>query len=354
MKVDAVHVLTRVLPRRDKGWKTSSYKASEVVGLYVGIEVDGHLGVGASCAHPRSLAPEVMIEQATEVLLPALEGSSLETVYGRLAAITGIHSRTRLAADLALHDLFGKRADLPSEILWGGPIREHVGVIRMIGLKEPDEVADHVAAQYERGFRAFKIKIGDGGVDRDVSRLRRIREAFPDVTLTADCNGHYSLADGLSLAEQIEELDLLCLEQPLGYDDVDGMVELRASTTVPIMADQMVKSARDAARIASAGAADMISLKLTKMGSVSEAIRVVNACAAFGVQAHLGGCAGPGIVDSSLVRLALSCADIAPYAEVGESLALEDDEITGAVFSGEWARSDGRPGLGGSPTIFDG
>ena len=105
--------------------------------------------------------------------------------------------------------------------------------------------------------------------------------------------------------------------------------------------------------MASAGAADLISLKLTKMGSVTEAVRVVNACSAFGVQAHLGGCAGPGIVDSSLVRLALAFPDIAPYAEVGESLALVDDEVSGATFSGEWAVSDGLPGLGGVPTVFD-
>lgn len=353
MKVDNVWITTRTLPRRDRQWQTSSYKASEVVGLYVGLEVEGVLAVGASCAHPRSLPPEVMTQQVEEVLRPALEGRELEELHAVLGGLTGLHSRTRLAVDLALHDLVGKRAVLPAEVVWGGPVRDRVHVMRMVGLKEPEAVTDFVAPLYDAGFRAFKIKIGDG-VDRDVQRLRNVRRRFgDDVALSADANGHYSYEEGRALCEQVEELGLYCLEQPLGYDDVDGMVRLRAGTSVRLMADQMVRSARDAARIAGAGAADLISLKITKAGSIAEAVRIIDVCSAFGVQVHLGGCAGPSIVDSAIARLALAHTDISEYVEAGESLALVDDQIGGSVFEGADVLSDGRPGLGGRSTVFE-
>jgi L-alanine-DL-glutamate epimerase-like enolase superfamily enzyme len=115
------------------------------------------------------------------------------------------------------------------------------------------------------------------------------------------------------------------------------------------MADQMVESAADVVRVARAGAADMISLKLTKMGGVAECVRVAHVCAAVGIGVHLGGCAAPGIVDSALTRLALSTPDIDVFAEVGESAALVDDQVAGVVHIGPYARSDGHPGLGGMP-----
>jgi L-Ala-D/L-Glu epimerase len=353
VQIDDVRIRTRVLQRRDAGWQTASYRASEVVGLYVGIEVEGVLGIGASAAHPRRLPPSSMVAQAEEVLRPALVGQPLHGVQPRLAALTGLHGRTRLAADLALHDLFGKRAGLPAEALWGGPVRSRIGVIRMIGLKEPDAVVDAVAPLHAEGYRAFKVKIGDG-VDRDAERLRRLRSTFGgDVVLTADANGHYSRADALALCDRIAELDLFCLEQPLDHADREGMATLRRATSVPLMADQSVTSAEDAARVAAAGAADLIAVKLTKMGSVAETVRAVCASAAHGVPAYLGGSAAPGIVDSALTRLALTCADVAPYAEVDEASALFDDQVGGSVVSDGWATSDGLPGLGGSPTVFD-
>jgi L-alanine-DL-glutamate epimerase-like enolase superfamily enzyme len=353
LKIDDVHIRTRVLERRDAGWQTSSYRASEVLGLYVGIEVEGGLGVGASAAHPRSLPPSALVEQAEAVLRPALVGRPLYGIQARLAATTGLHGRTRLAADLALHDLLGKRAGVPAEVLWGGPVRRRVGVIRMIGLKEPEAVVDAVAPLHDEGYRAFKIKIGDG-VDRDAERLRRVRSAFgADVVLTADANGHYSLADALVLCDRLAELGLFCLEQPLDYADRDGMATLRRATSVPLMADQSVASAEDAARVAASGAADLIAVKLTKMGSVAETARAICAAAAHGVQAYLGGSAAPGIVDSALTRLALTRPDIAPYAEVAEGSALVDDQVGGSTVAGGWATSDLLPGLGGRPTVFD-
>jgi len=96
-------------------------------------------------------------------------------------------------------------------------------------------------------------------------------------------------------------------------------------------------------------AADIVSLKLTKMGSVAECLRVAHVCAAMGLGVHLGGCAAPGIVDSAITRLGLSTREIDVYAEAGESAALIDDQLNGVVLAGAYATGDGRAGLGGAP-----
>ena len=72
-------------------------------------------------------------------------------------------------------------------MLWGGLVRDRVNLVRMVGLKEPEEVVAAVRPTYEQGVRAFKVKVGDGA-QRDIDRVRRLARAYPDVA-DIDANG---------------------------------------------------------------------------------------------------------------------------------------------------------------------
>lgn len=353
MKIDALLVQVRKLPRRDPTWRTASYASSEVTGVYVGVRVGDVTGVGATAAHPRTMPPDVLVEAITDRIRPAIEGVDLDRAWATLAELDGVPSRARLGADLAVHDLLGRLAGVGSEVLWGGPVRDRITVIRMVGIKDPDELCATIAPLYEQGLRGFKLKIGRG-IGPDVAAVRRVREQFgADVTLTVDANAAYDLDTARTLSEELAELKVGCIEQPLPYTDIDAMAALRSSSPVPLMADQLVQTAADAVRVANAGAADMVSLKLTKTGSVAEAVRVLDVCAATGLRVHIGGSGAPGIVDSALTRLALAHSGVEAMAEVGESMALVEEHRAGVRYEGPWAMSDGRPGLGGTDLDFD-
>lgn len=350
VNIDAVRVQSRTLKRVDPEWRTSSYKADEVGAVYLAIEAGGVFGVGATASHPRRLTTADITAQLVDCVVPALEGWPLEDAYRRLAQLERpLHSRTSIAVDLALHDLIGRLSGLPAEVLWGGPLRNEVNLVRMVGIKAPEQLVAAVQPLYDVGVRAFKLKVGEG-VERDVDRVRRVRRAFgDDVTIMVDANGAYDRDSGIELGRALGELGVHCIEQPLPYTDIEGMAVVRAASPVPLMADQMVESAADAVEVARRSAADMISLKLTKMGSVAECVRVAHVCTAVGIGVHLGGCAAPGIVDSALTRLALATPDIDIFAEVGESAALVQDQVSGVVHTCAVAKSDGLPGLGGMP-----
>jgi L-alanine-DL-glutamate epimerase-like enolase superfamily enzyme len=353
VKIDALHVRVQRFERRDRQWRTASYASPEVVGVYVGIQAGGVMGVGATAAHPRSMPSDTLLDAITGLLRPALTRTDIDAAWTNLAGLVGLPSRTRLAADLALHDLFGKLAGLPAEVLWGGPVRDRVKVIRAVGMKEPHEVCGAVQTLYDQGARGFKLKIGRGP-GPDVDSVRRVREHFgDDVTITVDANAAYDLQGARQLCTELADLKVYCLEQPLPYDDIDAMAALRATSRVPLMADQLVQTAADAVRVAHAGAADLVSLKLTKTGGIAECTRVIEVCSALGLGVHLGGSAAPGVVDSALTRLALARSDVEPIAEVGESMSLVDDHAAGVVFEGPWATSDRLPGLGGAAIVFD-
>lgn len=347
--IESMSLRRRKLARVDPYWRTSSYSAPDVVGVYVGLRVGEVVGVGASAAHPRRATESRLIAEL-DALVPILSGCPISQVRQRISGrFRELHPRARLAVDLALHDLIGKLAGLPAESLWGESVRSRIEVARMIGLKEPTELVSAVRPLYDAGVRAFKIKIGDR-VGRDLERIVRLRTAFHDATLTVDANGAYARESARSLVCGLGDLGVSHVEQPLPYDDVEGMVGLRQQSPVPLMVDQLVRTVGDVVDVAQVGAADLVSVKLTKMGSIGEATQVAHVCAALGLGVHLGGSAAPGICDSALTRLALTLPGVDPVAEVGESRSLDDDEVAGVTYDGRWAASDGQPGLGGHPT----
>lgn len=352
MIIDTVRVKVVALPRRDPGWRTASYASDVVQGVYVAIEVDGVTGVGATAAHPRTMPCQTLTDALDDRVAPALAGTELSRAWQAIDALEGIPSRARIAVDLAMHDLLGKLAGVSAEVLWGGPARDRVKVVRMVGIKQPDEICDAVAPLYETGLRGFKLKIGQG-VAADVDCVRRVRDQFgDDVTITVDANAAYDLENAQRLCAELADLKVACIEQPVSYKDIDAMATLKKTSSVPLMADQLVHTTADAVRVANLGAADVVSCKLTKSGSIAEAIRLLDVCTALGLVVHLGGSGAPAVMDSALTRLALARADFDSIAEVGESEALIDPHTSGVAYDGPWARSDGRPGLGGDDLVF--
>ena len=87
MKIDALHVRIQHLERRDRQWRTSSYASSEVVGVYVGVEAGGALGVGATAAHPRSMPGDVLVEAITQRVQPALAGIPVDGAWAALGGL---------------------------------------------------------------------------------------------------------------------------------------------------------------------------------------------------------------------------------------------------------------------------
>ena len=68
---------------------------------------------------------------------------------------------------------------------------------------------------------------------------------FPVCPLMVDANSAYTLNDA-PLFEQMEDLNLLMIEQPLGYDDIYQHSKLQRKLRTPICLDESIHSAADA------------------------------------------------------------------------------------------------------------
>ena len=104
-----------------------------------------------------------------------------------------------------------------------------------------------------------------------VKVVRAGAEALPHTPLCADANCGLTLADARRYAEQTRKAKLMFVEQPLAYDDFEGLRKLTRATKVPIGVDEAIHSFADIVSSAKAGASG-VSLKLIKLGGITAAV----------------------------------------------------------------------------------
>jgi D-galactarolactone cycloisomerase len=190
--------------------------------------------------------------------------------------------------DMALWDIRGKAAGLPLYRLFGGadrPVPAYAGGVAL-GFAPPAQLADDALAQYERGYRTVKIRIGDEpGVD--LQRLTAVRAALPTgAGIVADANCNYDLGAVRQVAPELERLGVGWLEEPfpVHHDRAYGVAA--RLTTVPLAAGENHFTRFEFARLIEAGAVEILQPDLSKTGGPSEVLRIAALASAAGLRIH--------------------------------------------------------------------
>jgi len=203
---------------------------------------DGTVGYGEG---QTPIGPEVTATIVERVLRPLLLGEDAMRVgvlrrrmYEALLVrghFTGYVVDAIAGVDSALWDLKGKVLRRPVADLLGGAFRTRIPAY-VSGLKgETVEAQIATAQEYvQRGFRAIKIFLTEG-LEADIRRLRRIRDALPaDVSLMVDVLAAYDLATAIRLGSVLDELEVTWFEAPLHPEDLDGHAELARVLRLPV------------------------------------------------------------------------------------------------------------------------
>lgn len=222
-----------------------------------------------------------------EYVLPRVVGRDFDTPAQLLAELSGIrgHNMAVGALEAAFWDLQAKAAGMPLWQFLGGTRTDiEVGASLGIQLSVEDTVA--IAQRHvDQGYRRLKFKIKPGW---DVKPLAAVRSALPDAALTVDANSAYALTD-VRVFEELDELGLDYIEQPLAHDDLVDHAELQAMLRTPICLDESVHSAADARKGLALGAGRVINLKVGRVRGLLESRRVHDVALAFGAPVWCGG-----------------------------------------------------------------
>jgi L-alanine-DL-glutamate epimerase-like enolase superfamily enzyme len=194
----------------------------------------------------------------------------------------------------------------------------------------PAEAGEAARQIRSRGIRSIKVKVGGpGGPDADLARIAAIVAAAPGSPLILDGNAGLSRRDAqrLTAALKSQGIPPALLEQWLPKEDLEGMRLLRIESGWKVAADESVTTAADARRVAQAGAADVINIKLMKAG-IAEALEVAAAARQAGLGLMIG-----GNVESILAMTVSACFAAGlggfAFADLDTPLFLAENPFTG-------------------------
>jgi O-succinylbenzoate synthase len=171
------------------------------------------------------------------------------------------------------------------EAAWHGfpaPVRTSVAVNATV----PAVSAAEVASVLERfpGCTTAKVKVAEAGqsLSDDVSRVAQVRAVMGRAArIRVDANGGWSVDDALRALQALSRFTLEYAEQPCAT--LDELAALRRSLAaqgvdIQVAADESIRKAEDPLRVAAAGSADVVVVKVAPLGGVRRALDVAQAC----------------------------------------------------------------------------
>jgi L-alanine-DL-glutamate epimerase-like enolase superfamily enzyme len=180
--------------------------------------------------------------------------------------------------DIALWDIAGKTAGKPLHALLGGaplPLAAYASLIRCTG---PDAVAVECRRALEAGYTQIKLH------EITVPAVKAARSVAPDCPMTLDTNCPWSVDEALAMVETLRPFGLHWLEEPVWPpEDFAGLAKVRAAG-IPIAAGENAAGLEDFRRAFEVGALDVAQPSVTKIGGISEMLRIMALAKQHGVR----------------------------------------------------------------------
>jgi L-Ala-D/L-Glu epimerase len=273
--------------------------------IYVRVTAeDGTVGWGeARPSHRWSYeTEESVLTTIRSYLAPALLGRNVFDLAGIHRAmhteiapgLTVGQPIAKSAIDIAVHDLLGRHLGIGLSDVLGSHGPRDVALSWLISTTDPGEAADLAADASARGYRGLKVKVGVQ-VEHDLDLLAAVKRAAPAAYLWVDANGSYDVAQAKRLARGMAAIGIDVLEQPLPANDLAGLRSLRAAMDLPLALDESVCSGADLIAALRHEALDMLVIKISKMGGLWPARRMMEMAGEAGVDLL-----GSGLTESRL------------------------------------------------------
>jgi O-succinylbenzoate synthase len=273
---------------------TTERKRSILVRLEDG---DGVVGWGeASGAEVPTYAPDTHDSTwyaLTRLLAPRVVGRDFDgpaELAGAWADLRGYHWAMH-ALECAGWAVASQKVGRPLAQLWGG-VRDAVPVGESFGIKDSlQELLDEIDERLSEGYCRIKVKIEPGW---DVNVLRAVAERFPGVPLSADGNcGYRPLEDGPW--QELDEMGLLMIEQPLDGEALTEMADLQASLRTWLCLDESASSVGITRAALRLGAGRIVNIKPARLAGILPSIEVHDLCQSLSVPVWCGGMLETGI-----------------------------------------------------------
>jgi L-alanine-DL-glutamate epimerase-like enolase superfamily enzyme len=249
---------------------------------------EGLVGFGMTAGLGGFAGPAIKSYIDDELAPLAIGGDALqpEALWHRMWNINKPRVRAGLGAwglsamDIACWDLLGKAAGLPVHRLLGG-FRTDVSVYGSGGWHtlSDSELIEESQAFVAQGITAYKYKIG---TSRDVERTALLRRELGDeITLLADANQSFTVAQALETSKMLADHGVAWLEEPVLADSTDDLARVAAASAVPVAAGENVYFRWGFREICDRDAAAYLQPDVGRCGGITEFMKIAHLSDAY-------------------------------------------------------------------------
>lgn len=232
---------------------------------------------------------------------------------------------------IALDDLRGKALGLSVSDLYGGRLRDRVecycsamGYLK--GVDPEEQYPRNALEAVERGFKAYKFRIGSNPVRKDAAAMEKVRAAVgPNFKLMADGNGCYTMGAAIAMGRELERLGFYWFEEPLPQTcpEYTAYEVLTASLDIPIAGCEGMASRGNCKTAIERRAVDIIQPDPALCGGIGEVLFVAEMARLFGMPC-MPHCWAGGLNTAACVHLVALLPNLSyslnseqPMAEIG-------------------------------------
>ena len=332
MKITRVEtILLRIPLRRSHKMSFGSADAVDFVIPRVYTDED-IVGVGESATVGPLWAGECSqtIHPIIESFLgPAIIGQdpmNIEAVLNRMDEAVKENWFAKAAVEFALFDIAGKKLKVPAYQLLGGLCQERIQLSWSLASLDVDVERKEAKGKLDEGFRIFKLKVGALSPDKDVERVKAIRDEFGyDIGLRVDANQGWNVNMAIKVIRKMERYELDFVEQPVRRSELANMAKIAKAVDVPIMADESLDTMQDAIDLVREEAADVFGLKPAKSGGMLKCKKIAGIAEAAGIPCYVGCMIETGIGTAAYAHVGCSSNAVTYGCELWGPLLLEDD-----------------------------
>lgn len=358
MKIARISVFQKNLPLA-RPYRLSGGRLlfTELDATFVKVETDGGVagwGEGCPWGHTYLPAHGGGIRAAMPLLAAAILGADprgLTRLNDAMDAALPGHLYAKAPLDIACWDILGQSARAPISELLGGA-RGKAPIVSSTSTGPLDEMLKEADEWRGRGYFRHSVKIGGADPAADIERIRRHEaEKKPGERIIYDANRSWTPAQAMTVMNAVADLPGLSFEQPC--ETLDFCAALRARTTQPISIDERAETAADVLRIVRDQIAEIINIKINRVGGLSKARVLRDIALAGGIELLVMESGGSAVADTAAVHLAQT---VPPPSLIGTWLChdmLAVDPTDGASGArnqnGHAAAAADKPGLGVAP-----
>lgn len=353
MKIAAVEAVPLEIPfthgGKPFGWGGQVWTRLSI--LLVRVETDnGLVGYGEAFSYTCRRAVQAAVRDMIAPLAVGADASDIVALSQHLQRALHLQGRYGLTIfalsglDIALWDIAAKAAGLPLHRLLGaGSGKSIPGYASLFHYRDPELVAERCQAATGQGYEWIKLH------ETSEPEVAAARNQLGDrVPMMVDTNCPWTPAEALRRALALKPYGIYWLEEPIfPPEDFASLARLQAGTGVPLAAGENACTSFEFQKMFMAGAVTYAQPSVTKVGGVSEFLKVAALASAHGVEIMPHSpYFGPGFLASLQLAAALPEGALLERLYVDLEASLYGDLID--AVDGRFRVPDG-PGLGMEP-----